>query len=94
MYYSVGYHIMLVVMTYNAPLFICVILGLVREYILFSAQEGKLTMCANTRSSMRRAIGRINMPCQMALQDDGLQNPLSTPVVEEENGCCCKVEDL
>ena len=48
---TVGYVIMLVVMTYSIPLFLCCVLGLVGGHVLFNANDALLSDSSSGKSS-------------------------------------------
>ena len=53
---TLGYLLMLVVMTYSGPLFVSVIFGLVGGHILFNAQDAVLGRSASLKSTIGRNV--------------------------------------
>ena len=53
---TLGYLLMLVVMTYSGPLFVSVILGLVGGHVLFNAQDAVLVQSASNKLTLGRNV--------------------------------------
>jgi hypothetical protein len=86
---AMGYVIMLVVMTYSIPLFLCCVMGLVGGHVLFNAKDALLSKPRSGKSS--NAVARSDTQSAEAtnMTDEegagGTLNSIITTLPE----CCC-----